>query len=51
MVYYLLFGLHLSYDSAKASMDRRMVEQLKVQEEVPAEEFVNVDNASTLGAS
>lgn len=44
MVYYLFFGLHLSYDSAKATRARRMVEQLKMLEEVPAQEFVNVDN-------
>ena len=53
MVYYLFFGLHLSYDDAKAkaSRDRRMDEQLKVLEEVPAQEFVNVGNTSTLGAT
>lgn len=53
MVYYLFFGLHLSYDDAKAkaSRDRRMDEQSKVLEEVPAQEFVNVGNASTLGAT
>ena len=43
--------VRLSYDDAKAkaSRDRRMDEQLKVLEEVPAQEFVNVGNTSTLG--
>jgi APA family basic amino acid/polyamine antiporter len=60
LVYYLFFGLHLSYDKAKASGEKRMDDgaQLKVVEDRvntsatgSGSAVMNVGNASTFGGS